>query len=167
MAISLSLRVISLENPLWYNLYFGPRGGHSFPENERPFELPRQYRNVKKKKKREKEEGSRFFCAFTKVSLSLCRLATPLSTRLLWLFPCLAGEKKDSREMCLLARWMLCAGHADMPLSFWLVITSLPSSLSCSPRWIFFVSCITRKLIVFESTWNSFLVQIFIFKDNK
>lgn len=97
MAISVVARY---EDPRWYNLYFGPRGGHSFPENERPFELPRQYRDKKRRRR------STLFLRFHESDLLRAQTSLLLAW-LLWLFPCLAGErkKKDSREMCSNALW--------------------------------------------------------------
>lgn len=156
----LSLHVIWLENPPWYNLYFGPRGGHSFPENERPFELPRQYRDKKRKRKKEKEEGPRFFCAFTKVSLS--RLATLTLPGFYDSFHVWLGKKRIPGK-CARPLNALCrpCRHAAFVLTRYYVRPLYPSSssLSCSPRCIFFV-LVTRKLIIFESTSRNLIVAL-------
>lgn len=71
---------LSASKILRYNLYFSPGSDHSFPENERPFELLLGRGNIGCKKR------SSLFLRFHE---SLC-----CRFRLLWLFPCLGGKKR-------------------------------------------------------------------------
>ena len=140
MAISVVARY---EDPRWYNLYFGPRGGHSFPENERPFELPRQYRDKKRRRR------STLFLRFHESDLLRAQTSLLLAW-LLWLFPCLAGERKKK-------------GFPGNVLECFVVVPAMPtrrfrfdslllvlyissSSLSCSPRSGFSLSPCNQEI---------------------
>lgn len=79
---------------------------------------------IKKEKEKKKKKKVHAFSALSRKSLS--------PDLLRWLYPAfmtlsMFGWEKKGFPGNVLARWMLCAGHADMPLSFWLVITFVPS----------------------------------------
>lgn len=110
--------------------------------------------------KKEKEEGPRFFCAFTKVSLS--RLATLTLPGFYDSFHVWLGKKRIPGK-CARPLNALCrpCRHAAFVLTRYYVRPLYPSSssLSCSPRCIFFV-LVTRKLIIFESTSRNLIVTL-------